>query len=115
MSFSRFGEADVYVFEHVGGYIQCCGCSLSEGEIGIDDNFGMYDADTPREMLAHLDRHEEAGDDVDITRLRILKAYEDLDAPIEPYVRSEEEEAMVREKLRKQFPPESFRDIANGE
>lgn len=101
LSFSRFGEADVYVFEHVGGFIQCCGCSLAEGEIDIDDNFGMYDADTPREMLAHLDRHEEAGDDVDITRVRILKEYENLDAPIEPYVRSEEDEKRIREMMRK--------------
>lgn len=102
MSFSRFSESDVYVFEHVGGYIQCCACILEEDSMGVDLTFGMYDAKTPREMLAHLDRHEELGHDVDIARIRITKEYEDLDAPIEPYVA-------------KQFPPEEFRDIANGE
>ena len=102
MSFSRFSEADVYVFEHVGGYIQCCGCILEEDSMGVDLTFGTYDAKTPREILAHLDRHEELGHDVDIARVRITKEYEDLDAPIKPYVA-------------KPFPPENFRDISNGE
>ena len=102
MGFSRFSEADVYVFEHVGGFIQCCGCSLSEGELGLDDTFGMYDAKTPREMLDHLAKHEEAGHDVWLAKYRIGVTYKDLDAPIEPYVA-------------KPFPPEAFRDIANGE
>lgn len=102
MSFSRFGEADVYVFEHVGGFIQCCGCPLAQGEIGIDDNFGMYDAKTPREMLEHLEKHEALGHDVWLAKARIGVTYKDLDAPLEPYVE-------------KPFPPENFRDIANGE
>ena len=99
MSFSRFGEADVYVFEHVGGFIQCCGCDLLSEE---GDMWGMYDAKTPREMLKHLDEHEALGDDVLVAKARIAAEYEDLDAPIEPYVP-------------KAFPPEGFRDIANGE
>lgn len=98
MSFSRFGweDSDVYVFEHVGGFIQCCGCAISEDEISLE-SFGMYDADTPREMLSHLDRHEEVGHNVDYARKNILAEYEDLDVTIEPYVRSEEEQKRMDE------------------
>lgn len=30
MSYCRFSEGDVYLFEHVGGYIECCSCLLAE-------------------------------------------------------------------------------------
>lgn len=81
MSFSRFLEADVYVFEHVGGGIECCGCWLADGE----EQDWFYNAKTPRQMLEHLDRHEAAGHDVEIARIRIKQAYEDLDIEIEPW------------------------------
>lgn len=96
MSFSRFGwDSDVYVFEHVGGFIQCCGCQYGE------EGFGMYDAKTPREMLAHLDKHESDGDNVSYARKNILKEYEDLDVEIQPYVRSEEDQKRIDEFWRK--------------
>jgi hypothetical protein len=93
MAFSRFLESDVYVFEHVGGFIQCCGCWLSTGE----REGWAYDAKTPREMIEHLDKHEAAGHDVDIARVRIIGEYENLDAPIP-----------VRQR-------QTFRDVGNGE
>ena len=119
MSFERFTSSDIYMYEHVSGFIECCGCSLEE-PLGLsieedDPLFGFARLKTPREALAHLDAHEEAGDDIGGARRRIEKEFEDLDAPIEPYVRSEEEEAAVREKLSKYFPPQEFRDIGNGE
>ena len=31
MSYARFGEAsNVYVYAHVGGFIECCACSISD-------------------------------------------------------------------------------------
>lgn len=100
MSFARFSSSDIYMFEHVSGYIQCCACSLVEP--GADEElFGFINLKTPREALAHLDEHEEAGDDIGGARRRIEKEYEDLDASIEPYVRAEEDEKRIREKLRK--------------
>jgi hypothetical protein len=83
------------MFEHVGGFIQCCGCSLTDPE--DDEIFGFANLKTPREALAHLDLHEAADDDIGGARRRIEKEYEDLDAPIEPYVTSPE----VRERVRK--------------
>ena len=127
MSFARFSSSDVYIYEHVGGFIECCGCSLAKPD--EDEIFGFTKLTTPREALAHLDEHEAAGDDIGGARRRIEKEYEDLDAPIEPY----EEPKELREKrlarLREVFnvgevlkdardggfPPKSFRDRANGE
>ena len=99
MSFERFMSSDVYIFEHAGGFIQCCGCSLvdpGDGEI-----FGFAELKTPREALAHLDLHEEADDDIGGARRRIEKTYEDLDIRIEPYVRSPEAMEQVKEMIRR--------------
>lgn len=77
MSFERFFSSDVYIFEHVGGYIQCCACSLAETD--YDEIFGFTELATPREALVHLDLHEAAGHDIGAARVRIEKAYSDLD------------------------------------
>jgi hypothetical protein len=113
MSFERFGSSDVYIFEHVGGFIECCGCSLAKVEEG--EIFGFTYLKTPREALEHLDSHEAAGDDIGGARKRIEKEYEDLDAPIEPYVRDPKSEKRIREKMSMAFPNENFRDKSNGE
>lgn len=97
MSFSRFSDSDVYVFEHVGGGIECCGCWLTAGE-----KYGWsYNAKTPREMLKHLERHEDAGHDVVVAKARIIEAYEDLDVTLEPYENPN--------------PPVSLEDLMKGE
>lgn len=127
MSFERFGSSDIYMYEHVGGFIECCGCSLAEVDEG--EIFGFAKLATPREALAHLDAHEAAGDDIGGARRRIEREYEDLDAPIEPYQEPEElrEQRLARlrevfkvEEVLKDardggFPPQKFRDRANGE
>lgn len=113
MSFERFGSSDIYIYEHVGGFIECCGCSIAE--IDEDEIVGFAKLATPREALAHLDAHEAAGDDIGGARRRIEKTYENLDAPIEPYVRSKEEEERQRKLFAKFFPPRGFRDSSNGE
>jgi hypothetical protein len=100
MSFERFASSDVYIFEHVSGYIQCCGCWLNDGGFGIsvEENDGWFvNLKTPREALEHLDKHEAAGHDVGGARRRIEKEYEDLDATIPVYQR------------------QTFRDVSNGE
>jgi len=129
MSFERFSSSDIYMFEHVSGYIECCGCSLAKAEDGGVFGFGFTQLATPSEALAHLDMHEIAGDDVGGARRRIEREYKDLDAPIKPYVRDAESEKATREKLLRAFgvedvlkeardggfPPERFRDRSNGE
>lgn len=84
MSFERFLSSDVYIFEHVGGFIQCCGCRLAETD--YDEIFGFAELATPRLALEHLDLHEAAGDDIGAARVRIEKEYPDIDVKISPYV-----------------------------
>ena len=101
MSFERFSSSDIYIYDHVGGFIECCGCNLIDPENG--EIFGFAHLKTPREALAHLDVHEERGDDIGGARRRIEKEYEDLDAPIEPYVRSAEDEARIRALIKERW------------
>lgn len=101
MSFARFSSSDIYIFEHVGGYIQCCACNIVEPADG--ELFGFANLKTPREALAHLDLHEAAGHDIGSARVRIEKEYPNLDIQIEPYKRTPEEEARMKEILGRYF------------
>jgi len=117
MSFERFSTSDVYMFEHVGGFIQCCGCLLTDWSFD-NDSEGFPELTTPREALEHLDRHEEVGHDIGNARNRIIKEYPDLDIKIQPYERSPEEEERIRARMKavfEQHPPQQFRDRSNGE
>lgn len=95
MSFERFSTSDIYMFEHVGGFIECCGCWF--GEWDQAEPFPQFK--TPREALAHLDAHEKSGHDIGNARNRIIQDYPDLDIEIQPYVRTPEQEAEVRKLL----------------
>lgn len=55
MSYSRWGcdGSDVYVFAHVNGQIQCCGCPL------LDDRTS-FDAWSTEAMVDHLAEHVKA-------------------------------------------------------
>jgi hypothetical protein len=95
MSFERFSTSDVYIFEHVGGWIECCGCWF--GEWDQIEPFPQFK--TPREALAHLDTHEKAGHDIGNARNRITQEYPDLDIQIQPYKRTGEEEIIHRKLM----------------
>ena len=84
MSFERFLSSDVYVFEHVGGWIECCACTFGDYE---SEEMFFFQASTPREMISHLKRHEKAGDDTGNAIPNIMQEYEDLDTIIQPYER----------------------------
>lgn len=56
MSYCRFLEADVYVFMHVGGHLECCACFLGERE-----PWGSFQAKSTQEMVDHLEKHTAAG------------------------------------------------------
>jgi hypothetical protein len=118
MSFERFSSSDIYMYEHVGGFIECCGCWFSDWPDG--DYFPQFK--TPRKALAHLDAHENAGHDIGGARNRIIKEYPDLDIKIQPYKRTGEEEIIhrkimddIKARFGNEFPPQQFRDRSNGE
>jgi hypothetical protein len=101
MSYARFGDhSDVYVFPHVGGGFECCACGLSKsvesvftkgckdhpifGDIEPCDKCGgkgcehcmMPDntrLNTRSEMIAHLEEHKKAGDEVPEYAIERLK------------------------------------------
>lgn len=53
MSYCRFSEkSDVYVFDSVGGYLDCCGCSMIESG---------YHTPLRSEMIQHLQEHIKIG------------------------------------------------------
>lgn len=64
MSYCRFSEGDVYVFESAGtGMLTCCSCFL-------DDDFWTGKRS---EMIAHLERHRQAGHATGSAIDRLLK------------------------------------------
>lgn len=99
MSFERFSSSDVYIYEHVSGFIECCGCWFSDW-----DTEPFPQLKTPREALEHLDRHEKAGHDIGGARRRIEKEYEgNLDKEIEPYVTPPEVRERQQARMRELF------------
>lgn len=86
MSYARMSDdSDVYIFEHANGFIQCCGCSITEPE--DHEWFGFANLNTAREALAHLDEHVALGHKVPQRAFeRIREKHENLDAQIEKYV-----------------------------
>jgi len=59
MSYCRFGEGDVYVFMNVGGWLECCVCSLAEEEESM-----FFRVKSTQEMVDHLKKHIDDGDRV---------------------------------------------------
>lgn len=54
MSYARWSKSSsVYVYSHVGGGIDCCGCPNSKGLMTSDE-----------EVVAHFKAHTDAGDTV---------------------------------------------------
>lgn len=100
MSFERWSTSDIYMFEHVGGFIECCGCWFSGDWLNEHVEFPRFK--TPYEALAHLDVHENAGHDIGNARNRIIQTYNDLSVCIEPYVLTEGQKAR-HEELRKKM------------
>ena len=49
-------DSDVYMYHHVAGWLECCGCSLEED--------GFFMTTSRVEMIAHMADHREHGDKV---------------------------------------------------
>ena len=49
MSYCRFSDGDVYMFEHVGGGIECCGCRL------VEDRYVFPRFSLRSQAIAHLE------------------------------------------------------------
>lgn len=104
MSYARMNgvDSDVYIFEHAGGFIECCGCRLTAPEDYEDVGFARLS--TAREALAHLEWHVREGDKVPERAFeRIREEHSDLDAAIEPYVTPPEVRERQLARMRELF------------
>jgi hypothetical protein len=54
MAYCRFGTNDLYVFMHVAGHLECCGCILQ-------DEPDFFCAMSTKEMIDHVSKHRESG------------------------------------------------------
>ena len=57
MSYCRFGEADVYIYDDVRYGLFCCMCSFVPFEIG-----GYVSGSNHLDMLIHIGKHRDIGD-----------------------------------------------------
>ena len=58
MSYCRFLEGDVYVFMSVGGWLECCACTLAP------EDWTSREFHSTQAMLDHLYEHRAVGHDV---------------------------------------------------
>lgn len=73
MSYCRFGwdGSDVYVYDDTSGGTTCCACLLSHSRINLA---------THADMIAHLERHREAGHEVPQYAIDDLRESQDNEA-----------------------------------
>lgn len=100
MSYARFSDdSDVYIYEHANGFIECCGCLITEPE--PPEWAGFYKANTAREILHHIYAHLSLGHKVPERCIkRIEDEHPDLDAQIPPYVPDPAQRERVRARMR---------------
>ena len=101
MSYARFNnDSNVYVYHHYMGFIECCGCWISDE---IPDEYGDIPSPrfyTARAILAHLDEHVAKGYLVEEYTINRIKAeYVDLDVPIEKFVETPEQIARAKARI----------------
>lgn len=127
MSYARFGwDGDVYVFQTIYDdnlVLECCACWLSESkklEKPYTDIFGIvheysgpepFYATSSGEMIAHLEKHRDAGYEVsDNTINRIKEDFPNLNETI----RETDEERKDRHRRREEQKQRFMERMKNG-
>ena len=104
MSYARFDDySDVYMYHHYMGFIECCGCWISDEIPEGYEDVPASRLETPRRAIRHLMEHISRGYKVsEITFERIYGEYADcMDEPLESFVKTEEQEARQKRRLDK--------------
>jgi hypothetical protein len=64
MAYSRFADSDIYIYSHVGGWIECQACWLNERS----DEYSLFSMSEEiyddKHLIAHVGAHIKAGHDV---------------------------------------------------
>jgi hypothetical protein len=66
MAYSRFSNSDIYIYSHVGGWIECAACWLNEGS----DEYSLFsmseEIHDDSHLISHISEHVKAGHTVPI-------------------------------------------------
>ena len=104
MSYARFDDySDVYMYHHYKGFIECCGCWISDE---VPEEYGDVPAprfETPRRAIRHLMEHIEKGYKVsDDTFDRIYSEYQyQMDEPVAPFLETHDQRARQESRIAK--------------
>ena len=64
MAYSRFTDSDIYIYSHVGGWIECAACWLNERL----DEYSLFsmseEIHDDGHLITHVQEHIKAGHDV---------------------------------------------------
>ena len=64
MAYSRFADSDIYIYAHVGGWIECAACWLNEPS----DEYSLLsmseEIHDDGHLITHVREHVKAGHDV---------------------------------------------------
>lgn len=55
MAYCRFGSGDVYMYQHIDGFIECCACRLAPMVTTIFTK-GLKDGDVRERFFGHISR-----------------------------------------------------------
>jgi hypothetical protein len=65
MSYCRWGDGDLYIYEDVHGGLTCCACKLlNPGKPALDADATSFHCPTRSALIAHVEEHLAAGHDV---------------------------------------------------
>jgi hypothetical protein len=104
MSYARFDDySDVYMYHHYMGFIECCGCWISDEIPEGYEDVPACRLETPRRAIRHLMEHISRGYKVsDMVFDRIYDEYaNEMDEPVAAFPETPEQVARQKAKLEK--------------
>jgi hypothetical protein len=104
MSYARFDDySDVYMYHHYQGFIECCGCWISDDIPEGYEDVPASRLNTPRRAIMHLMEHISRGYKVsDETFDRIYDEYkENMDEPLKSFLDTPEQQVRQKKRLDK--------------
>ena len=64
MAYSRFYDSDIYIYSHVGGWIECQSCFLNEPK----DEYSLFSMSEQiyddKHLVAHIRQHRQLGHNI---------------------------------------------------
>ena len=64
MAYARFFDSDIYIYPHVGGWIECAACWLNESS----DEYSLFsmseEIHDDGHLITHIREHIKAGHDI---------------------------------------------------